>query len=166
MQKQCYPWGVSGKQSLFCELGAAFGFWKSAPLLKDRFFFFLLDGFASVPQNSLPSNSQCESEARVICLGLREEKALYSVMIPLFCAFHHKGTDALNIASIWVTFLLWQSCSCTSGSAGLCCWSFYTGGKIKSQQSLLAQVCGIIVFLVVWAFNFERDYRVPPLFSV
>lgn len=129
VQKQSYPWGISGKQSLFCELGV--GLW-SALLLKGRFF--LLDGFTSVPQNSLPSNSQHEREASVICLGLGEEKDLWSVMILLF---HHKGTDALNIASIWFMFPLSQSCS--SGPAGLCCQSFCTGGKIKSQISLLSQ---------------------------
>lgn len=61
------------------------------------FLLLLLDGFTSVPQNSLPSNSQRERKASVTCLGLGEEKGLWSVMILLF---HHKGTDALNIASV------------------------------------------------------------------
>lgn len=115
----------------------------SAPLLKGRSL--SLDDFTSVPQSSLPSNSQHESEASVPCLGQGEGKGLWSVVILLL---HHKGTEALNIASVWLVLLLSQSCRCASAPAGLCCQSFYTGGKRKAQWSLLAQFYGVIVLLV------------------
>lgn len=115
----------------------------SALLLKGRFFFVVVGWLYFCSTELFAFKQPAWEESQCYLSGARRGKRPLVSHDP---ALPSQGNRCIKYCQCW--FMLPLSQSCSSGPAGLCCQSCYTGRKIKSQLNLLAQFCGIIIFLV------------------